>query len=94
MAGAVGDDVAIFVRWIDDLDRAGFDDEEIEIGLAGVENCFAIIERAGSGQGAKQVKLAGIELGEGDGVFGGFNHGDIVGKSVNQHDSWRLLIQY
>ena len=40
------DIVPITVRRVDDLDRAAFDDEQVEVGVAGPENRLAVLKRA------------------------------------------------
>jgi len=67
----VGDDVAVVVRGVDDLDRPFIDDEQIEVGIAGAENNLAILKRNAIRQRAKLRQIGGVEVREGDFIGSG-----------------------
>ena len=46
LARPVGHDVAVVVGGVDDLDRARFDDEQVQVGVARSENGLAVLEGA------------------------------------------------
>ena len=63
-------DVAVAVRWIRDLNAAGLDDKQVELGIPSAEYRLPVLEGAPGSEGAQRLQLPRVQMRESDRISG------------------------